>query len=316
MAFTGRKERLTPRTVAYLDPLKGARRATNKPHVLLVHDSITAMIEYAETACKDGDLDDARRGHLRTMGSGNFTGHTSRRQCAEWLLHGNEELAKRSAALLSQFNAVTVPSQVTRRISSPVGGRVCVPAMLSGSPVAMRRRKVVNDHAAPLDIVFNAVSSAGVDRAALERVGIAVAAMVQKLSATRQINLYVAYTALAGSSPVTALNLVKVPTTPVNPRRLAFMLSDQIFPRVFAFAAYAKAGEDYAALSKTKQRTNNSQYVAWPFDDSRYIDQIGDDLRAMWGNEMLYIKGAYLDQQAKLGSDPVGWIKGIMAQYG
>ena len=309
------KRRLTSRTLAHSNALPSK---VGKPHVLHIHDSIKAFMDYAKADSGDDAANDAARKWLNNDARRTeFEGDTTHNMAAHYLLHGNARLAEQSKALLARLSRVHIATKETIRISSPVGGKVCVPAMLSGSPVAMRRRKNKYNETAPLDIVYNASSSMGISAQTLETVGVAVAALVQKLSATRQVNFYLCYAGMHCANDLTSVQLIKFATSPMDASRLAFAASDQIFPRVYGFAAYAKCAPDYNALTGETRRTHapHSGTVDWPFESMSYISELGADLKKFWGNDMLYIKALYLDELKAITRDPVAWVEKNLRTY-
>ena len=124
-------------------------------------------------------------------------------------------------------------------VAAIAGGLPNVPAMLAGSPMAMRRRQRVTDQAAPLSVVIDLGVSASVKHGTIARRGAAALALVRLLAATRPVALW----AVAGQQcsrfsdhAQNAAFAVRLDTAPLDLSRAAWLLCA---PEAFRRAAFA-----------------------------------------------------------------------------
>ena len=124
-------------------------------------------------------------------------------------------------------------------VAAVAGGLPNVPAMLAGSPMAMRRRQRVTDQAAPLSVVVDLGVSASVQHDSIARRGAAALALVRLLAATRPVALWV----VAGQQcsrfsdhKQNAAFAVRLDTAPLDLSRAAWLLCA---PEAFRRAAFA-----------------------------------------------------------------------------
>jgi hypothetical protein len=244
------------------------------------------------------------------------------------LINGDKTKGGAATALAKQIERLGFETKAKARIASPVGGRPCVPAMLSGSPMAMRRRVMKPKETAPLTIVVNVNSSGGIDQKSLEKRGIAIAALVQKLAIARPVTLHICGTLMTSQQP-TYIALIKFPTAPLDMARLAYAIANQGLARGVLFGMAAHAGAKLNQLEgRTDHKTNStSSHVQWPFGSVSYIDKrakagevtntISTDLAAYFKTDIFYVPGAFLnsaDHIAIMG-DAIGWINSRMKEF-
>ena len=127
------------------------------------------------------------------------------------------------------------------------GGAPNIPAMLSGHPKTMRRRKKVVTEDAPLAIIADIVSSGGVDTETIKRRGAALMALARILEATRPVTLY----ACTGQrqSGTSYMSAIRISTGPLDLARASWVLGSPQMTRRVAFALSEDAAGSYGGGS-------------------------------------------------------------------
>lgn len=148
---------------------------------------------------------------------------------------GAPDLVDRSDAMMQKIEALTgIETSGRRSMPAVTGGAPCVPAYLSGSPVAMRQRRSFRDASNPIAIIVNAGASGAVSTGTIERRGAAVLALTRLLSAARPVSLYV----MSGHTDngKHALTIVRIETEPLDISRAAFCMAHPAFLRRLMFS--------------------------------------------------------------------------------
>lgn len=145
-----------------------------------------------------------------------------------------------SDKLLDQFEtADLLTATQSTSVRAIAGGVADVPAFLSGSPVAMRRR-VKRETFGPVTIVCDVGTSAAISADTIQRRGVAVLALVRKLvSAGFPVNLYLGIVCREGSAQNASAIAVKVDTAPLDLARACWGLSDADYQRKLMFQTVA-----------------------------------------------------------------------------
>lgn len=306
-----------------------SKTARANPHIVARFDSPLAFLQYVTTGDTDEKASLLRAWSKEHAGSDSFYGTSNLRDVMAKLATGAPELADRVKALSRKVSA-PVESVKKRTVRHVMGGRVCVPDLLSGSPTPMRRRVAVADPLAPLTIVLNLVSSGGIDADDMLIRGLATCALAQHLATKRQVTLYALASGQPYNSPVTPLCLIKLRSTPLDLTRAAYVLSNQGIARAAGFAAYTALQSDYARTTgKHARRRDTVGGVAWPFDQASYAAETDDnsdkgavaplarDLAEYLKTEILYIPGAFLGSKEMKAclADPARWVSDMVAKY-
>ncbi|MCS0459310.1 hypothetical protein K8R51_12040 [Rhizobium favelukesii] len=187
------------------------------------------------------------------------------------------------------------------------GGIPNVAAYLAGSPMNMRRRQRVMSPAAPLNVIVDLTSSAGISSGALARRGATLLAFVRIMSAQRPVNLYVA----VAHSPHSAQEhecvgvAVRVDTSPLDLARASYALSGAAFPRQMMYSA---------AIHETKCRNTDS--LPFAYGDINFYRA---NLHAFWSRfvsvdteETAVIGPLYLTDDF---ADPEKWLREMVGKY-
>lgn len=243
------------------------------------------------------------------MGS-DFYGYESAHDVARYASEGKKGVADRAKALLARINAAA-PATVQRVRQSRPFGRAVTGAYLSSDPFPCRARvKVKADHA-PLSIVVNLASSAMTRASDLEKRGVAIAALVQRVSKVRPVRLYVASLGDVGGAGWPVAWTIEFPTTPIDTHRLAWMLSSQGLARGFGFSTESSARDWYKGECPDLSRQHG---VRWAKSQSYSNDSgagtFGADVAKHLKGDVFYIPAAGSEGAAyqQMLTDPVAWI--------
>ena len=96
--------------------------------------------------------------------------------------------------LLDKFNTVAIETAGTTMDVGPAGFMPCVPEYLGGSPEAMYCMADIESTMAPLKIIVDTSSSAGIEQETLQKRGASILAAVMALSVVRPVSLEIACT--------------------------------------------------------------------------------------------------------------------------
>ena len=248
------------------------------------------------------ELADLAEKHSAYNGSGSDswaggTGPQAVRLCRE----GDENLARQSDKLMTEFENLSLDSTRTRWADAVSGGAPNVPAFLAGSPLAMRRRIKDAHAAAPLCVVSDTtISGACTDKHIMDR-GSAILALVRLLSASRPVELWT-LCAIDYQSRGAGFYLTRIETAPLDLGRAAFALTHPAFPRRLQYGLGKKL---------------HSFAGHWPFSD---YDKSRANLRALiapylpHADEILALPGAHIDDP--IVTDPKAWLAKALEEFG
>lgn len=197
-------------------------------------------------------------------------------------------------------------------VAAIAGGVPNIPALLSGAPLAMRRRQRVTDQAAPLSVVVDIGVSSSVKHPTLARRGAAALALVRLLAAARPVTLW----AVAGlqcshhsDSPQNAAFAVRLDTAPLDLSRAAWLLCA---PEAFRRAAFA------AAQTVAGKPTERGTY--WLNDDTkRHPALLADCLPALTGTaDCIVVPSLITSGSTQFDSDSAAaaWVQEQLAAHG
>lgn len=197
-------------------------------------------------------------------------------------------------------------------IAAVAGGVPNVPAMLAGSPLSMRRRQRMADHAAPLSVVVDLGVSASVKHATLARRGAAALALVRLLAATRPVALWVVaglQCSRGGDNPQNAAFAVRLDTAPLDLSRAAWLLC--------APEAFRRAG---FAVAQTVAGRPNDRGTNWLNDDhKRHPALLADCLPALTGTaDCVVVPSLITSGSTQFDSDSAAaaWVQEQLAAHG
>lgn len=241
-----------------------------------------------------------------------WCGASNADEVSAWLADGKPELVGRSDKLLSAFDDIQFNTRKSAIVPAVCGGAPNVGAFLAGSPVAMRQRiKTVSDQA-PLRLVADISSSAGIKTETLERRGASILALVRMLAAVRPVELYIGFSTNIHESTTQKktsahYEMVRIDTTPLDLARAAFLLADPAAARV---ALYSTACEAVKAPS-----TNVS--INWGYRDvSLSRRRFADAVSRMFGDgsETAYLAPPFVNDATKDNAE--AFIREKLLEYG
>jgi hypothetical protein len=249
----------------------------------------------------------------RKDGRDAWTGHLTFNESLALFRDGNPALVPASDAYLTKLTDRALVSRRWQIVPAVAGGAPNVAAALAGHPLAMRRRQRLASDQAPLAIIVDVASSAGISTRNLERRGAAVLALVRMLSATRAVSLYVGVSVtcghLKGDRQYDATHVfTRCDTAPLDLARLAHMLGHpSTARRLYYGAAYEVEGAPVGDAN-----------LFWPYSDGpTAIRTHAHEIlsRAIPDAcESLYIGAAHLNDKAI--SEPEQWLDDMMTQHG
>ena len=197
-------------------------------------------------------------------------------------------------------------------VAAVAGGLPNVPAMLAGSPMAMRRRQRVTDQAAPLSVVVDLGVSSAVKSATLARRGAAALALVRLLAATRPVTLWVVAGQQCSRYSDHAQNAafaVRLDTAPLDLSRAAWLLC--------APEAFRRAG---FAVSQTVAGYARETDVNWLDNNhSKHPELIAACLPALTGtSDCLLVPSLITSGSTQFDSDSAAaaWVQEQLAAHG
>ena len=226
-----------------------------------------------------------------------WNGNETFAQARRSLVKGKLDVVPRANALMEKLAGDAIELGHTQWEQSVAGFIPCVPAYLSGSPESMYRPTEVQSDRAPVRIFASVCVSAGIDTDDLEKRGIAILALCQKLTSIRPVELYL-YADMGGSGWA-CIPCIKVETSPLDLSTATYALSGAAFLRQLCFAW-------------ARERGWNSEW-AWASDPNSKTAQ--DKTRALLGledNDLLIPGGYATDPIIK---KPVEWLNKQIAKY-
>jgi hypothetical protein len=218
---------------------------------------------------------------------------------------GDTTLVAQAEDLIAQLEvAVEAPrSEWTR---SAAGAYPIVPEALAGHPDPMRRRHMIADERAPLRVVIDLTSSAGISAEQLERRGVAYLALAMFLSVERPVTLEVAVG--MGGHRAACFVVVGVPAAPLDLATACNALTSAAFAR----------GIGYQTVYKHDPRIVG----AWPWNLQPY-DYDGGKVNAKFvarerealglGPDDILAPPAHIHDPAI--TDPVGFVRRAIEQH-
>ena len=177
-------------------------------------------------------LDRLPAGHKKSEAKA-WNGNETFEQARQSLVKGKLSVVPKANALMDKLAGDAIELGHTQWEQSVAGFIPCVPAFLSGSPESMYRPTEVQSDRAPVRIFASVCVSAGIGTEDLEKRGIAILALCQKLSNIRPVELYI-YADMGGSGWA-CIPCVKVETSPLDLSTATYALSGAAFLRQLCF---------------------------------------------------------------------------------
>lgn len=198
--------------------------------VITHYDSIGEFRRVLDTITRDASDARARE----------WTGNESWASAKRNLLVGKLESVPKASALLDKLAEHSIELEQTVWEPSVAGAFPLVPAFLSGQPETMLRPVPTATDRSPVRIYASVCCSGGVDAAGLEKRGVAILALCQKLGAVRPIELFV-YADMGGPGHA-FMPCIKVETSPLDLATATFALTSAGFLRQLCFGWASQYG--------------------------------------------------------------------------
>jgi hypothetical protein len=224
---------------------------------------------------------------------------------------GDVALGESSNDLMEKFEGLMPLRAAWSTRNDVVGGLPNVPAYLAGHPLSMRRRVRVAVERAPLGVLVDLTTSAGVSRETIRKRGALVLALVRMLSVSRPVTLHVCVGLAAGAAgreddqQDAVFVSCAVDTAPLDLARAGYLLCSPDW-RMWAFSIAHNVGFD-PSFSRG----------LWPFDSHaahRSSARSLFDGVIPGADEVFYISPAHLnDHEVK---NPEAWLTAKLAEYG
>ena len=241
----------------------------------------------------------------RRIDDKNWTGETWE-EALEGARRGRTALVAEAERLLEQVQ-VSVETPRSEWVRSRAGAFPVVPEALAGYPEPMRRKVWVPSDRAPLRVVVDLVSSAGISHGHLARRGVAALARSIALSQERALELFVAVPLVSGGRRV--VTAVRIPTTPLDLASACCALTSGGFVRALGYSYGA------AVTGGGSPRAVNWAFGYYPATDAqraRYVGQLRAALELSEGD--LVLPPTFLTDPA--AEDPVGFVRRSLAEHG
>lgn len=256
-----------------------------------------------DTPAELADFADARCStHNNYTRGGSWTGGDNGRAATRKTRQGDLSRVPASDALMIRFEKFAFETERRAWRDDIAGGFPNVPAYLAGHPLAMRRR--INDAsaAAPLAIIVDLTTSAGIDAKTIERRGAAILALTRILTMRRPVELWAGCMTGSGSGNQNmGAVFCKLETTPLDVATAAYIMTSAAFPRALCYAiaavecGYSAGGWPYSDHGAS--RTHLSDICAQAFTHA---------------TETLCVPAVHMHDD--ITNDPEGWIERKLAE--
>jgi hypothetical protein len=248
-----------------------------------------------------GLADFTRREVTRTW-SGAWYGDKDKATTLDCIERGDLSGVAVSDNYLRDMESHVIVSRKYRTVDDVVGSTPNVVNYLAGLPCAMRRRIKTTSATAPLAVVVDLTSSASIGAKALRKRGAAVLALVRLLSNLRPVELWTLTG--TGERGIACYAICRMETAPLDLARVAYAMTDPSFARGACYSA-ARVGTDKFCGS-------------WPYGEGP--DVMRKNAAKIFGrvispgSEVLFVPAIHRHDKAV--TDPVAWLKGMLATYG
>lgn len=226
-----------------------------------------------------------------------WTGNESFADAKRNLLTGKLESAQAADKLIDKLTGESVELDTPQWQQSVAGYFPCVPAYVAGFPDAMWTQAIVSSDRAPVRVFASVCCSSGVDASDLEKRGVAILALCQKLQSVRPVELFIF--ADMGDSGHALMPCIKIETSPLDLATATYTLSAAGFLRQLCF--------------KWAQQYGWGGRWAWNMDPRDSTAQKKTKQALRLNDNDLYIPGGYSSDP--LIKNPVAWINEQVAKY-
>jgi hypothetical protein len=225
-----------------------------------------------------------------------WQGYATGRQSGALCRTGDLSRVAPSDALLSRFERFAFAAPRNAWIDDVTGAIPNVQAYIAGQPLNMRRRVKLETAQAPLAIIVDLATSAGINARDIEKRGAAILALVRILSARRPVELWAGCALGANSSREKACAIyTRIETSPLDLATAAHVLVSASFPRALVYGMARKALQFDGG---------------WPFHNDNVARRLYRDMIAPifpHFGEFLAIPAAHMHDEIHKG--PEAWIE-------
>ena len=157
-------------------------------------------------------------------------------------ISGDTRLVAKAEEAISKLDAII---ETPRLVWEPnvAGAFCCVPDVLAGRPTNMRRMVHRPDERAPITIIANTASSAGLDTQTLAKRGTVILAFVLALSRIRPVTLHQMSTGNGNDGETVVIS--QISTTPLDLATACYALTSCGFTRRICYAVKTKKHNGY-----------------------------------------------------------------------
>lgn len=231
--------------------------------------------------------------------NGEYRGHKTR--IRQYTQTGMPEILAKAESIMDSLTDCTLESHAFVHSPDVWGQRLAMGEWLAGSPTCFRRKKKVATDVAPMNVYVGQFASCGISTESLINRGIAILALVGKLSQIRPIDLWLVTESKKSYDGPNVTVAIRVETRPLNLSQASFCLGHPMFFRCFTFG--------YLEFQMGAYHTIPAPYNA---KCPKEVQPYKDALEVMESD--LYIPGSHLYSDPII-SNPVEWINTQLAKY-
>lgn len=219
-----------------LDTCEAVRKVTNRASkdYFTLFDAPAELADWAQ-ANATGAVEWKQHDYANFFGGD--TAETACRKAREGDLSGVEA----SDELLARFERFAFETGRRAWVDDVCGSIPNVPAFIAGHPLAMRRRVRQDSASAPVAIVADLTTSAGISAEQIAKRGAAILALVRLLSSRRPVELW-AGCMMQGKEQGMSAVFARIETAPLDLATAAYVMTSASFPRRLCYATARKDG--------------------------------------------------------------------------
>jgi hypothetical protein len=175
-------------TIVNLPPMEG--KPQDGDDTIVIADSLSDLVSHAKA---DNGWKDHTYGGAMSLYTKWATAGDTPDGIFDKALNGDMKVAQRAGKLLDKFNDdLEFDTHGWSTVDSVVGGSVNIGAYVAGAPMCMKQRRRVAMDVAPVAIVVDLGASSDCRHQEIDKRGVTVLALVQRLANVRPVQLYAA----------------------------------------------------------------------------------------------------------------------------
>lgn len=230
---------------------------------IAMHPSLEALGEFLSKSPYAA----ARMADLKSMGT-NWTGDDPATALGK-LYKGDDRFVAQAERLADKFSNLAIQTLGVDNAYNPVYGAVDIGAYNAGVPDHLYGPTMTHTEKAPVAITLDTWIAADVKKSAIAMRGIAAMALAQAVSMYRPVSLYIVDAVKYVPSRLDVVQIVQLPTAPLNVSRCMYALAGTSFSRVCMIAGVNATAENTADCSlptmsrgKVWQETQLPKFIA------------------------------------------------------